>query len=147
MDVMIRILVAVDGSPHAKKAAKLAARFARELRGADITLVNVGHVPAIALGGPGETMIDLGGLDAGLEQAGRAILRESSEAFAGIDCPVTPVYRRGEPAAEILKAAEEAKAELIVMGSRGLGRIGGLFLGSVSERVLHAADIPVLIAR
>lgn len=144
---MMRIVVATDGSPHAIKAAEMAARLAHELRGAEVTLVNVGQVPAIALGGPGEAMIDLGALEKGLEQAGRAILDKTTEAFAKVDGAVPRVYRRGDPAAEILKTAQEAKADLIVMGSRGLGRIGGLILGSVSERVLHGAHIPVLIVR
>ena len=47
----------------------------------------------------------------------------------------------------ILEKARDYKADLIVMGSRGLGQIGGLILGSVSERVLHRAHVPVLIVR
>lgn len=145
---MMRILVATDGSPHAKRAAELAARLARELRTSEIVLVNVGHIPALALGGPGaDMMVDYAVLEEGFEKAGRAILEESKAVFHGVDVPVTTQYRRGEPSREILAAATEAKANLIVMGSRGLGQIGGLILGSVSERVLHGAHIPVLIVR
>jgi nucleotide-binding universal stress UspA family protein len=86
-------------------------------------------------------------LDEGLEKAGRAILEETSAVFHGVDASVTTQYRRGEPSHEILAVAAEVKADLIVMGSRGLGQIGGLILGSVSERVLHRANIPVLIVR
>ncbi|HKV44680.1 MAG TPA: universal stress protein [bacterium] len=145
---MMRMLVATDGSPHAIKAAELAARFARELRGAQVILVNVGHIPAIAIGGPSpDMMVDLGALEEGLEQAGQAILAQTQEAFGGVDVPVTRLYRRGDPAGEVIKAAKEHKADLIIMGSRGLGQFGGLILGSVSERVLHAASIPDLIVR
>lgn len=145
---MMRILVATDGSPHAKRAAELAARLARELRTAEIVLVNAGHIPALALGGPGaDMMVDYAVLEEGFEKAGRAILEESKAVFHGVDVPVTTQYRRGEPSREILAAAAEAKANFIVMGSRGLGQIGGLILGSVSERVLHGAHIPVLIVR
>ena len=45
------------------------------------------------------------------------------------------------------KVKEEHNADLIIMGSRGLGQVGGLILGSVSERVLHGAYGPVLIVR
>ncbi|HLW58710.1 MAG TPA: universal stress protein [bacterium] len=145
---MMRMLVATDGSPHAIKAAELAARFARELRGAEVILVNVGHIPAIAMGGPSpDMMVDLGSLEEGLEQAGQAILAQAHEVFAGVDARVTRVYRRGDPAGEVVKVAKEHQADLIIMGSRGLGQFGGLILGSVSERVLHAASIPVLIVR
>jgi nucleotide-binding universal stress UspA family protein len=145
---MMRMLVATDGSRHAIKAAELAARFARELRGAEVILVNVGHIPAIAMGGPSpDMMVDLGSLEEGLEQAGQAILAQAHEVFAGVDARVTRVYRRGDPAGEVVKVAKEHQADLIIMGSRGLGQFGGLILGSVSERVLHAASIPVLIVR
>ncbi|HEV2438555.1 MAG TPA: universal stress protein [bacterium] len=144
----MRILVATDGSPHATRAAELAARLARELRGAEIVLVNAGHIPAVALGGPGPDMVvDYGALEEGFERAGRAILDQTATVFHGVDAAVETQYRRGEPSHEILAAAADAKADLIVMGSRGLGQIGGLILGSVSERVLHGAHIPVLIVR
>ena len=145
---MMRILVATDGSPHARRAAELAARLVRELREAEVVLVNAGHIPAIALGGPGaDIMVDYGALEEGFEKAGQTILAETAAVFHGMDALVKKQYRRGEPSHEILAAAAEAKADLIVMGSRGLGQIGGLILGSVSEHVLHGAHIPVLIVR
>jgi nucleotide-binding universal stress UspA family protein len=144
---MMRMLVATDGSPHAIKAAELAARLARDLRGAEVVLVNVGHIPTIALGGPGDGLAYLGVLEEGLRRAGDAILDKATQAFAGVDASVKRVYRSGDPAGEIINTAREVKADLIIMGSRGLGQIGGLILGSVSERVLHGAHIPVLIVR
>lgn len=145
---MMRILVATDGSPHARRAAELAARLARELRTAEIVLVNAGHIPAIALGGPGpDMMVDYSMLEEGFEKAGLAILAQAEAVFHGVDAPVTKQYRRGEPSHEILAAAAAVKTDLIVMGSRGLGQIGGLILGSVSERVLHGAHVPLLIVR
>ena len=64
-----------------------------------------------------------------------------------VDARVRRIYRQGDPAGEIINAAEEHNADLIIMGSRGLGQVGGLILGSVSERVLHGAYGPVLIVR
>ncbi len=144
---MMRILVAADGSSHAIGAAKLAARLVRELREAEVVLVNVGHIPTIALGGLADGVVDLAALEEGLQRAGQTILDQTAKALAGIDARVSRVYRRGDPANEIITAAKEHKADLIVMGSRGLGQIGGLILGSVSERVLHGAHGPVLIVR
>src|SRR5579883_1234297 len=136
--VEMRILLATDGSPHALRAAAWTARMARECRDVDVVVVHVGHLPALALGGVVE----------GLERAGRAILdRTVREAFPEGTARVTTVYRTGEPAGEIVRAAEELRADLIVVGSRGLGQIGGLILGSVSERVLHGARCPVLVVR
>lgn len=141
------MLLATDGSPHATRTAELAARLVRELREAEVVLLNVGHIPTIAMGGPGEGIIDFQALEDGLRQAGESILEETAKAFVGNDVRVTRLYRRGDPAGEIIKAAQELKTDLIIMGSRGLGQIGGLILGSVSEHVLHGGHGPVLIVR
>ena len=55
------------------------------------------------------------------------------------------VVRHGLPAHEIVRCAEEIGAGIIVMGSHGWGELRAVLLGSISERVLHAAHCPVLI--
>jgi nucleotide-binding universal stress UspA family protein len=144
---MLRMLVATDGSAHATRAAELAARLAGELREAAVILVNVGHIPAVALGTPSAGIVDLRLLEESLEQAGHAILNEAERIFDKTGVRVTRVFAQGDPSVEIIEKTREHKADLIVMGSRGLGQIGGLILGSVSERVLHGAHLPVLIVR
>jgi nucleotide-binding universal stress UspA family protein len=52
----------------------------------------------------------------------------------------------GDPATRILELARERDVDLIVVGSRGLGTIASTLLGSVSSRVVHRADRPVLVA-
>ena len=143
---MRRILIATDGSPHALRAAAFAARLARELREADVTLITVGHIPTVALVGPGAgAVVEYAAIDEALETSGKEILNTTRLEFAGVDVPVTSMYRRGDPAHEIIAAAQEMKMDLIIMGNRGRGPLGGLILGSVSERVLHGSRIPVLI--
>jgi nucleotide-binding universal stress UspA family protein len=145
---MMRILLATDGSPHALRAAAFVARLAKETRRVDLLVVNVGHVPAVALGGPGAgAMVDFGVLEEGLERAGREILDSTARELTGVDAEIATEYRRGDPAGQILEAAGAKNVDLIVMGCRGLGQLGGLILGSVSERVLHGAHTPVLIVR
>ncbi|HLJ58194.1 MAG TPA: universal stress protein [bacterium] len=144
----MKLLVATDGSPHAIRAAALAARLARELSKTEVFLVTVGHIPTFAMGGPGpDAMVDLEIVEQGLEQAGQGVLEQTKRQFEGISGSVTAAYRTGDPSAEIVKAAQEFGADMIILGSRGLGQIGGLILGSVSERVLHAAHLPVLVVR
>lgn len=143
----MRLVVATDGSEHAMRAAAFAARLAQEMRGVEVTLVTVGHIPSAALAGPASgVMIDLGALEDQLERAGDAILTDTQARFQK-DARVTRSYRSGDPATEIIGAAKAADADLIVIGSRGLGGIGGLILGSVSERVLHGSPVPVLVVR
>ncbi len=143
---MMRMLVATDGSAHALRAAGIAARFARELPKAEVTLINVGYVPPMAIGGPGfPVTVDLSIVEDALERDSKVILERTRQEFAGVDAPVTSLYRHGDPAQEIIAAARETKADLIIMGSRGRGQFAGLILGSVSERVLHGSETPVLI--
>jgi nucleotide-binding universal stress UspA family protein len=145
-DVPMRLLVATDGSLNGKRAVAVAARLARELRAADVTVVHVGRIPLEILALPetvGHTAVAR--MEAALEQTGRAILRQAAATFRDNQVRVSVVYRRGDPAGEIVRAAQDVHADLIVVGARGVGRIGGLVLGSVSERVLHASAIPVAV--
>jgi nucleotide-binding universal stress UspA family protein len=58
-----------------------------------------------------------------------------------------PVYQLGNPAEEIMKAAVEHDADLIVMGAQGLGAVDRFLLGSVSTRVVQHATCAVLVVR
>jgi nucleotide-binding universal stress UspA family protein len=53
----------------------------------------------------------------------------------------------GVPADQVVAAASEGEVDLVVIGARGLGAIKRLFLGSVSERVLHRVGCPVLVVK
>ena len=53
----------------------------------------------------------------------------------------------GYDSEEILKDAEKGHHDLIIMGSRGMGLVSSLLLGSVSSRVVNQAEIPVLIVK
>ena len=64
-------------------------------------------------------------------------------------CPttsrVTTQLLDGDPARELLRPAREGDHDVIVMGSRGRGRVTAALLGSVSNRVMHDADVPVIV--
>jgi hypothetical protein len=64
-----------------------------------------------------------------------------------VDVAVSSVVRSGRPAAAIVAQAEEGGHDLVVVGSRGLGRLGALVLGSVSRAVCARSSVPVLVAR
>ncbi len=60
--------------------------------------------------------------------------------------PIKTLVKTGHPAEEILKAAKEEKADMIIIGSRGK-RVSHLFMGSVSREVANNAEVPVLVIR
>ncbi len=80
-----------------------------------------------------------------LEKEGEKLLLKGREEVEREGIKVSTLLVTGEPSEEIIKASESH--DLIVMGSRGLGRVKALLLGSVSSKVSHYARKPVLIIR
>lgn len=139
----MRLLVATDGSAHAERAVAFAARLVGASREADVVVLYVVHVPPIAY----EASAEVGAYEEALEKAGADILACAAGQFPGDRVTVVTRLRRGEPGAEIIAAAGEAPVDLIVLGCRGHGQLHQLLLGSVSERVVRSAAVPVLIVR
>jgi nucleotide-binding universal stress UspA family protein len=143
---MKHILVPVDGSEGAGRAAAFAARLGAP-HDAKLSLLFVYDAPAVVSMG-------LAGL-AGDEAMAKAARESADKAFSaaleaiGDAAKVEPSREiaEGNPTVEILAYAENSNVDLIVMGSRGLSSIEGLVMGSVSERVLRAAPCPVTIVR
>lgn len=74
-------------------------------------------------------------------------LKRAYERFRAAGVEVQPVMKLGEPAAEILEAARELKADLIAMTTHGRAGISRWALGSVAEKVLRSAEAPLLVVR
>jgi nucleotide-binding universal stress UspA family protein len=130
------ILVAVDGSPDAQAALSQAAALARDQR-ARLTLLSVVPPPPTPVG-PGVMP------PPELSDVHEAIMRDAV-ATVPDDVGVITRIEHGAAAEGILRVAEEGGHDLIVMGSHGYGRVHTALLGSVSQRVLHRAEVPVLL--
>ena len=61
--------------------------------------------------------------------------------------PVTTQAAEGQAAQEIVRLAAERGVDCIVMGTRGMNALGGLLLGSVAQRVVHLASVPVMLVK
>ncbi|MCL4289344.1 MAG: universal stress protein [Thermoleophilia bacterium] len=135
---MQSIVVGYDGSPESKRALDRAAALA----GSDAAVT---VVAAVAVAGSGPR--GLGGVD----ETERAAARESLDAarahLEGLGVDVKAVEGIGEPAEVIGEAAKEANADLIVVGTRGLGAGKRILLGSVSTRLAHDSPCDVLVVR
>jgi nucleotide-binding universal stress UspA family protein len=142
--VFLNILVAIDGSEHGAAALRTAAQLAREEHARLTVLTAVPPAPAFAqLTAPG--VAALGDAAHLLGEAG-ARMTKQIEAVPD-DVSVTSIVMAGPPAQVILERLREGRHDLLVMGTRGLGRVGSALLGSVSQTVLHAAEVPVLVVR
>jgi len=142
--VFLNILVAVDGSEHGAAALRTAAQLAGEEHARLTVLTAVPAIPAsvqftsagvAALGDAAQLMGEVG-----------ARIRKQVDALPD-DISVTSIVVAGQPANVILSRLREGRHDLLVMGTRGLGRVGSALLGSVSQAVLHKAQAPVLVVR
>ena len=140
---MYRILVAVDGSERAERAAQFAIDLAKRIEDAEVRLVNVQEpveesqthgLGREAIGKHRETLA---------VQAGAAA-REIAEQ-AGVRC--TFVWHFGDPAHVLVEEARDAQCDLLVMGTHGEGAIQNLLLGAVTSRALHLASVPITLVR
>jgi nucleotide-binding universal stress UspA family protein len=138
---MNRILIATDGSDFAGHALEQGLAIAEEL-GAAATVLYVRQPPSPYLGEPNYQ--DVLSEETRLE---RAVLDDARRHAASHEVDVEYEVLEGDAVDEIVNLARSRDADLIVIGSRGLGSFSSLMLGSVSTAVLHQADRPVLVTK
>jgi nucleotide-binding universal stress UspA family protein len=145
---MIRsILVAIDGSEHATRAATLAADLAAKY-GATLHVVQVVPPLVVTKGLEEFAQVEKLDLPTSQEVASRHLLGpvESTAATRGVRTVETEVLA-GDPAERLLDYVRDRKIDLVVLGRRGLGRVQGLLMGSVSLKLSSLADCPVLTVK
>lgn len=135
-----RVLIAVDSEPVAMHAADFGIELARSLA-AEVALVHVidGTSPYGI-----DTGIGLRELAAQAEQEGRRLLAGLRQRLS-LGPSALEFVVAGKPADEIVKAAGEWPADLIVIGSHGRGGVQRALLGSVADGVMRHARCPVLV--
>jgi nucleotide-binding universal stress UspA family protein len=141
-----RILVPLDGSALARQALPLAAQLAAQMY-AELILLTVAvpsllEAPELMSASPRE-----GELSAELQEQIMAELGSQAEELRQRDIPVTPMAVSGFPADRIIDVAEREQADLIVMATHGYSGLKRWALGSVADKVLHAATTPLVLVR
>ena len=135
-----KIFLAVDGSESSDRAAKLAADLAKSSDGE----VVVFHAREREFAGRA------GVVDLETTTETRELVDETVRSLKDADVNARGDVRNaliGTVARAIVDIAAAEGADVIVMGTRGLSDWSGLFLGSVTHRVIHAAEVPVLVTR
>jgi nucleotide-binding universal stress UspA family protein len=134
------VLLATDGSVEAQLAATTAADLA-ERTDSELQVIHVGELRPTVLA---QTEVE----PARLEREARGLLDEQVSRIEGAGATVQEAHLRlGRADEEIVALAEEIGAGLIVLGSRGHGRLRRALLGSVSDAVVRHAHCPVTIVR
>jgi len=144
----IKALLATDGSESAERAADFLCTLAGSSSDCEVVVVHVVRpltywfVPSeTGMVASGEIMAQL--LDTAREE-GKAIVTRMVDKFAG-KAKARGLLAEGDPALEIVQIAKDEQVGMIVMGSRGMSPIQGLLVGSITNRVLHQGECPVLV--
>lgn len=137
-----RILVPVDFSECASKALEYALPFARQF-GATLLVTHVIQ-PYIPI--PEMTGVDVELIEAQMREAAERELKVVCKALPA-DVVSEQVLRIGHPQTEIVRAAKELNADLIIVSTHGRSGLAHVFLGSTAERVIRHAGCPVLVVR
>ena len=143
---MNRILVATDGSEGADRAVDYAAHRAKA-DGAELLIVNVmggyGLPDKVFLAFTNDQNVLLKELLASQSAATLTTARDRARE-AGVSTIVLE-SRTGEVAKTIIDIADEKKADAIVVGKRGAGRVAGVLLGSVSQKLVSLSPLPLTV--
>ncbi len=141
---MKQIIVPVDGSEAAGHAARFAYKLAQDT-GARLTLLHVYNAPAAVMLGFGALTQEQ--VLASQQLVSRGSFDHARSTMEGETNWVETDTVIGHPGTEIAAYAKQKKADLIIMGSRGMSAVAELLMGSVSEYVVRHASCPVTIVR
>jgi len=144
MEKIMKILLPVDGSEVSLKAVRVALDMKRQGLDAELVLANV-QEPANLY--EMMTAPDPEVLERVSQAAGADILAPAQALLKAAGVAHESEVGGGDPAHTIIDIAERYSCDLIVMGARGTSALRSALLGSVSNEVLHAASVPVMIVK
>ena len=142
---MHRLLVAVDNSDNAARALDYAVRLAKESGQVELHIVYA-HAPPVVYGEiaiymPEERVREL------QERHSKDILEPAIAKATAAGVPFRSSILVGDVSHVLVKCAEDNDCDGIVMGTRGMGAIGNLLMGSVATKVVHLSKLPVTLVK
>ncbi len=141
---VVKILVAVDGSELALDAVRFALRLQSNGLNATFVLATIQEPTYLY-----EVLLapDADVLDHAPGVGGSRALKSAETLFRAASIAFDRELGSGDPATALIEIAEHTGCDMIIVGARGLGALRSALLGSVSQGVLHASQIPVMIVR
>ncbi len=135
------ILLPFDGSTHSINAANYALNFAEQYS-AHVTIVNCYEWSSSVVEVPAPLLVDIESIS---KKRSQDVLNTAKEIFKdrAVDFDIKTLY--GSPGRVLSQLAASKKFDMIIMGSHGHSDIAGLFLGSVTHKVLNTIYCPVLV--
>lgn len=141
---MQRILLPVDGSANAERAVKYLIGLAARLKPLEVHLMNV--QPPILSGGV-RMFVSRETIEGYQQEEGTKALQSARALLDAAGIPYRHHIAVGDIADSIAAYAGKEGCDAIVMGTRGMGSVSNLVLGSVATKVLHLAAVPVTLVK
>jgi nucleotide-binding universal stress UspA family protein len=142
---MRRILVAIDGSETALRALDFAMQQASHAPAAELHVLNV--QPTLSNYTAAEIYVTAERIHEVAAERAHAILEAAAERLKTAGSSFKLEQTEGDAAETIARRAAELGCESITMGTHGLSSFGILFMGSVAQRVVHYATVPVTLVK
>jgi nucleotide-binding universal stress UspA family protein len=143
---MTKILLPVDGSKHALKATRKLIELAKLLREPPEIVPLYVHLPV-----PNISRFGVGTSKAALqkyyEEEGRAALAPAVKLLNAAGYEARPEIKVGRVAETIVEYADKKGCDQICIGTRGMSAAANVVMGSIAARVLHSANVPVIVVR
>lgn len=143
---MTIVLIPFDGSENAMRAIEEMLKTMDKGR-LHVHLLNVREPIQMREVVFDDKLSDIKLMEKAREQVGLQLLAPARMQLEAADIPSDAHVRIGHPAEVIVDFAREHHCELIVMGTRGMGTIRKFLLGSVANKVIHLAEVPLLLVK
>jgi nucleotide-binding universal stress UspA family protein len=141
---MFKILLATDGSEHGKRTIDQVIKLSGTMTTpAQVHVLNVQEAPVVY--GAAEVYLPYEKAEQMVKAAGQKIADDAAQILRNAGLAPSAEVAVGEVAPTIVRRAEELGCDLIVMGTRGMGAVGNLVLGSAATKVIHLSDVPVML--
>lgn len=141
---MLKILAPLDGSNNATRVIDYLIRSAADMKGLEVALVNVRNpidAPEISRFWSADQIREF------QQKEGTLLLQAAQERLAQAGIRASLEVLVGDIAPTIAQHAQARGCDLIVMGSRGMGAIATLLMGSVASKVVHLSPVPVTLVK
>jgi nucleotide-binding universal stress UspA family protein len=142
---MVKILLAVDGSEPSIRATRSLVEMVRLCREpVEVELVTV-HLPVPPIGSPLGTVVSKQMVDRYYQEEGAQALAPSEKILEDEGIAYSPRILVGDVAQQIVEHGDAAQCRMIYMGTRGMGALPNLVMGSIATKVVHLALVPVVL--
>jgi nucleotide-binding universal stress UspA family protein len=143
-----KLLLASDGSDNALRAARFAVDLVLLVPDLRVTVVVINDVlEKMKYYSTLRSPVIFEEVEVHFRNKARDALSRTLAVFEAHHCQAEGVIKMGNPPQEIINLAKEGSFSQIVIGSRGLGSLKGIVLGSVSTKVVQLANCPVTIVK